>query len=81
MDVEALKQLHAEHGHEWSAPDEVKKSHWYYDPDLKFGYLTLYVLLVVAIVAVCLANWPASHQDGHENHDRQQEEERVHNEE
>jgi hypothetical protein len=77
MDVEALEQLHASHGHEWCAPDEVKKSRWYYDPDLKYEYITLYVLLVVAIVAFSVTNWPASHQDGHENHDRQHEEERM----
>ena len=81
MDVEALEQLHAKHGHEWSPPDEGKKSHWYYDPDLKVGYITLYVVSVVAIVAFCVTNWPASHQDGNEKHDRQHEEERAHNEE
>ena len=80
MDVEALEQLHVSHGHEWCAPDEVKKSHWYYDPDLKVGYITLYVVSVVAIVAFCVTNWPASNQDGNEKLLRQYEEERAHEE-
>ena len=88
MDVEALEQLHVSHGHEWCAPDEVKKSHWYYDPDLKVGYITLYVVSVVAIVAFCVTNWPASHQAGNEEqarqleveHARQLEVERAHEE-
>ena len=89
MDVEALQQLHAKHGVEWSAPAEVQKSHWYYDPDLKVAYITLYVALVAAIVAFSVANWPASHQAGKEEHARQLEVEharqleveRAHNEE
>ena len=80
MDLEALQQLHAKHGHEWSPPDEGKKSHWYYDPDLKVGYITLYVVSVVAIVAFCVTNWPASNQDGNEKLLRQYEEERAHEE-
>ena len=81
IEIEALQQLHASHGHEWCPPAEVKKGHWYYDPDLKFEYITLYVVSVVAIVAFCVANWPAENQDRDEKHDRQQQEKRVHKEE
>jgi len=89
MDPEALQQLHAKHGHDWSPPEEGKKSHWYYDPDLKVAYITLYVALVAAIIAFSVANWPASRQADNEEHTRKLEEEharqleveRAHNEE
>ena len=81
MDPEALQQLHAKHGHDWSPPEEGKKSHWYYDPDLKVEYITLYVALVAAIIAFSVANWPASRQAENEEHARQLEVERAHNEE
>ena len=81
MDPEALQQLHADHGHDWSPPKEAKESHWYYDPDLKYEYITLYVTMVAAIIAFSIANWPAGHAGGHEKNDRQLEEERAHNEE
>ena len=84
MDVEALEQVHVSHGHEWCAPDEVKKSHWYYDPDLKYEYITLYVVMVAGIIAFSIANWPAGDEKNdrqlEEEHHRQLEEERAHEE-
>ena len=84
MDPEALQQLHAKHGHDWSLPEEVKKSHWYYDPDLKYEYITLYVVTVAGIIAFSIANWPAGDEKNdrqlEEEHHRQLEEERAHEE-
>ena len=84
MDPEALQQLHAKHGHDWSPPEEVKESHWYYDPDLKYEYITLYVVTVAGIIAFSIANWPAGDEKNdrqlEEEHHRQLEEERAHEE-
>ena len=84
MDPESLQQLHAKHGHDWSPPEEVKESHWYYDPDLKYEYITLYVVMVAAIIAFSIANWPAGDEKNdrqlEEEHHRQLEEERAHEE-
>ena len=76
MSRENLRELHAEHGYEWSGMDEasIAKSHWYYDPDLKYQYVALYVCLIAAILSFAFVKWQeASHDAGqHEGHEPHQ---------
>lgn len=77
MSRENLRELHAEHGYEWSGMDEasIVKSHWYYDPDLKYQYVALYVCLIAAILSFAFVKWQeAGHDGGHQEYDAGQNE-------